>query len=78
MASYYSRVTKKGQITIPSVFREKFGIAEGDRVLFEETKEGLVLRPAADLEDSAGSLSRFADAGRLLDQLAGDRRKGFR
>jgi len=29
-------------------------------VVFEETKEGLVLRPAADLEDSAGSLSRFA------------------
>ncbi len=75
---YYSRVTKKGQTTIPSVFRKKFGIEEGDRVVFEETDEGLLLRPAADIEDSAGTLSRFADAGRVLNQLLRDRGKGFR
>lgn len=78
MAGYYSRVTKKGQATIPSVFRKKFGIEEGDRVVFEEMEEGLILKPAADLEDSAGSLSRFDDAGRVLRKLLQDRRKGFR
>lgn len=78
MASYYSRVTKKGQTTIPSVFRKKFGIEEGDKVVFEETKEGLVLKPAADVEDSAGSLSRFADAGKVLEQHLRDRKKDFR
>ncbi len=78
MAVYFSRVTKKGQTTIPSVFRKKFGIEEGDRVTFEETGEGLVLKPAVDLEDSAGSLSRFADAEEVLDRLVKDRSKGFR
>ncbi len=78
MAMYYSRVTKKGQATIPSVFRKKFGIDEGDRVFFEETEEGLVLKPAADVEDSAGALSRFGDAGEVLEELLRDRRKSFR
>jgi len=78
MASYYSWVTRKGQTTIPSVFRKKLGIEEGDRVVFEETEDGLVLRPAADVEDSAGSLSRFADAEEVLDQLIKDRSKSFR
>lgn len=78
MAVYYSRVTKKGQATIPSVFRKKFGIDEGDRVVFEETGEGLVLKPAADVEDSAGALSRFGDAGEVLKEFLRDRRKGFR
>lgn len=78
MAVYYSRVTKKGQATIPSMFRKKLGIDEGDRVVFEETEEGLVLKPAADIEDSAGVLSRFADAGDVLQAHLKDRRKSFR
>ncbi len=78
MGMYYSRVTKKGQATIPSVFRRKFAIEEGRRVVFEETDKGLLVRPAADIEDSAGTLSRFAEAGRVLDRLLSDRRKGFR
>jgi len=78
MALYYSRVTKKGQATIPSVFRKKLGIDEGDRVVFEETEEGLVLKPAADIEDSAGALSRFADVGDALHVHLKDRGKSFR
>ena len=78
MAVYYSRVTKKGQATIPSVFRKKLGIDEGDRVVFEETEEGLVLKPAADIEDSAGALSRFADVGDVLHTHLKDKRKSFR
>ena len=78
LAGYYSRVTKKGQATIPSVFRKKLGIDEGDRVVFEETDEGLILKPAADIEDSAGSLSRFADAGHVLRTHLKDRKKSFR
>ncbi len=47
-------------------------------MVFEETDQGLLLRPAADIEDSAGSLSRFAGAGEVLDRLLSDRRKSFR
>ncbi len=78
MGMYYSRVTRKGQATIPSAFRKKLGIEEGDRVVFEEAAEGLILRPAADVEDSAGALSRFADAGQVLERLLKDRKKSFR
>ena len=78
MAVYYSRVTKKGQATIPSVFRKKLGIDEGDRVVFEETEDGLVLKPAVDVEDSAGVLSRFGEAGKVLESHLRDRRKGLR
>ncbi len=78
VATYYSRVTRKGQATIPSEFRKKLGIEEGDRVVFEEAGEGLILKPAADVEDSAGALSRFADAGEVLERLVRERRKYFR
>ncbi len=78
MATYYSRVTRKGQATIPSVFRKKLGIEEGDRVVFEEAEEGLILKPAADVEDSAGAMSSFGDAGEVLGKLLRDRKKSFR
>ncbi|TMI63984.1 AbrB/MazE/SpoVT family DNA-binding domain-containing protein, partial [Candidatus Bathyarchaeota archaeon] len=38
MATHYPRVTKKGQATIPSAFRKKLGIEEGDRIVFEEAE----------------------------------------
>ena len=37
-----SRVTLKGQITIPIEFRRKFGINEGDKVVFME-KDGMLV-----------------------------------
>jgi len=78
MATHYPRVTKKGQATIPSAFRKKLGIEEGDRVVFEEAQGSLIVKPAADVEDSAGALSRFGDAGQVLERLLRDRRKSFR
>ena len=37
-----SRVTTKGQVTIPQEFRKKLGVKEGDKVVFIE-RDGLVL-----------------------------------
>jgi AbrB family looped-hinge helix DNA binding protein len=37
-----SRVTTKGQITIPVEFRKRFGIDVGDKVVFME-KDGLIV-----------------------------------
>jgi AbrB family looped-hinge helix DNA binding protein len=37
-----SRVTAKGQITIPVEFRRKFNIKEGDKVVFME-KDGMIV-----------------------------------
>lgn len=45
-----SRVTDKGQTTIPKDLREKYGIEPGDTVVWEDTDEGLVVRKV--IEDS--------------------------
>jgi len=45
-----SRVTEKGQVTIPKEVREDLGIQPGDEVVFEETESGYVVRK--EVEDS--------------------------
>ncbi len=37
-------VSSKGQVTIPSEVREKFGLEEGDKILFFTTEYGIVLK----------------------------------
>ena len=41
-----SRVTKKGQITIPLKFRDILGIKSGERVLFDLEDKKVVLKKA--------------------------------
>ena len=43
---YISRVTKKGQITIPYEIREKLGIKPGDIVVFEIRNKEIIIRKA--------------------------------
>jgi len=43
-----SRVTEKGQVTIPKRIREQLGIRPGDEVRFEETEAGYVVRKEVD------------------------------
>jgi len=42
----YSRITKKGQITIPQKFREILGVKAGEKVIFDLEDEKLVLKKA--------------------------------
>lgn len=42
----YSRITKKGQITIPQKFREILGIKAGEKVVFDLEDEKVVLKKA--------------------------------
>ena len=39
-----TRITDKGQTTIPKELREKYGIDPGDTVVWEETEAGIVIR----------------------------------
>ena len=56
-----SRVTRKGQVTIPADFRKAHDIKKGSRVSFRTKKNGdLILVSIPNLEDLAG-----ADAGRV-------------
>ena len=53
-----STVTKKGQVTIPQVVREKLNIAYGDKIEFNTNEKGeVVLKPVkTDLKDIYGAL----------------------
>ena len=39
-----SKVGERGQVTIPKVFRARYGVRPGQEVVFEETEDGLLLR----------------------------------
>ena len=41
-----ARVGKRGAIVVPAKLRKRFGIEEGSIVLAEETKDGIIIRPA--------------------------------
>jgi AbrB family looped-hinge helix DNA binding protein len=41
-----SRVTSKGQVTIPVEMRRKYGIKEGDKVLFYDNGETITIKNA--------------------------------
>lgn len=40
-----SILTSKGQLLIPKRIRNKYGIKSGVKVVFEETDEGVVIKP---------------------------------
>lgn len=40
-----SVLTSKGQLLIPKRLRTKYGIKSGVKIIFEETENGLVIRP---------------------------------
>ena len=40
------RVQAKGQVTIPTKIRRKLNLRKGDRVMFIEIKDGVLIKPA--------------------------------
>ena len=58
-----SRLTVKGQVTLPQELRRRFGLGPGSRVAFEENSDGINVRPVRDtILNWAGSL-RSPQAG---------------
>jgi AbrB family looped-hinge helix DNA binding protein len=53
-----TRVTRKGQVTIPKELREEFGLEEGDEVRWEKTEDGIRVRKA----------TRSGGRGMLVDE----------
>ena len=43
--SYESKVTKKGQVTIPSELRKEYNLQPGKKVSFVPVKEGVLIKP---------------------------------
>ncbi|MBA2247691.1 MAG: AbrB/MazE/SpoVT family DNA-binding domain-containing protein [Chloroflexia bacterium] len=56
-----TKVTRKGQITIPVDFREKYNINEGDTVLIEDRDGRLTIQHPHQSKDwTAGYIGRFS------------------
>lgn len=51
MVSIRLKVGPKGQIVIPKVFREAYGIKEGGEVVLEPTDKGLIIRAPIRVDD---------------------------
>ena len=62
---------ENGQITLPSEWRDKYGLKKGDVITFEETEDGLLVTPkkllAMKLLDEIGEALK--DKGITLDDL---------
>jgi len=76
-AGMRSRVTKKGQITVPADLRKQFHIEAGNSVQFEKTEHGIMIKPIKDILDSAGDLSEFANVDDVINDLIESRKKRF-
>lgn len=52
-----TRITRKGQVTIPKALREEYGLEEGDELLWQKTEDGIRVRKT----------TRSAGRGMLVD-----------
>ena len=60
-------ITSKGQATIPTDLRRKFGF--GRRALVSETEGGVLFKPLPSVEDERGSLRELFDGRSARDLL---------
>lgn len=75
---YTSRVTQKGQTTIPAPFRKKYRLREGSTVAFRETSDGILIEPVPDIADSGGSMAAYGDAREIISEATKRRKEPFR
>ena len=59
----HSRLTVKGQATIPKAVRDRLGLHQGDRVIFVLENDQVILRKATALDLGFLKLSEEALAG---------------
>lgn len=67
-ASYQSKISSKGQVTVPIAIRKRLGLRAGDRVEFVAERTRTVIRPAPRKQRSfaaaAGMLGNVFPGGR--------------
>lgn len=68
-----SRITEKGQVTIPRGIREQRGLTPGTPVVFIEVGDMLILKKTADLEELFQVFNRRArELGLTREELERD------
>lgn len=71
-----SRVTSKGQVTIPKEVREELGIRPGDEIEFVPTEEGYQIRKDVDenpFEKWRGGADTDKTVEEQMNELRGER-----
>ena len=73
-------IGRRGSITLPAKMRKHYGLQERDKLIVEETDQGLLLRPAVSMPIELYSEERIAEftrddqaIGEMLDELEADR-----
>lgn len=57
---YASRLTRKGQVTVPAAIRRQLGLKQGDKVAFVQEGDAVTLKPAQSIADqTAGILAPY-------------------
>jgi len=64
------RATAKGQIVIPAILRQKYGIKEGTRIVITDNGDSIVLKPITEeyLKKLQGSLKGTRALKTLMDE----------
>lgn len=60
-----TRITRKGQVTIPKSLREEFGLEEGDELVWLKGEDGIKIRKA----------TRSAGRGMLVDDKVSEEKR---
>ncbi len=48
------KVKRKGQVTIPAIYRKKLRIREGTRLVVLQNNDTIIMKPIPNIEDLAG------------------------
>jgi AbrB family looped-hinge helix DNA binding protein len=77
MSDLVTRVQEKGQVTIPSIIRQKLRLRKGDLVMFVMTDEGVLIKPAEVIvSDALDEIGKALKArGITLEQVISEGRQ---
>lgn len=69
-------VTRKGQTTIPTYLRKKYGISEGTRLNVEDSGRGILFKKVPNTLELIGSGAKFAtvkEMKKFLDEMRAEK-----
>jgi AbrB family looped-hinge helix DNA binding protein len=76
-----TRITQKGQVTIPKALREEYGLEPGDELRWEESDDGITVRKATQdagrgllVDDDTDKETREEMADEMEDYIREQRR----
>ncbi len=72
---YRTKITAKGQLTLPKDLRTKLGLRSGDYLTIRETKDGYLIEKEVDeqrFHQYVGLLQREGDSDEVMKELRGE------